>query len=445
VHLIKMALSKNMTLVRSETDLFSEPGWDVSLDASQVVEHHPQTSVSDRGAPLQFFIQGNDLHYVDLSQTLLYLRCTVKRKSNGDPVPTHATSHAAPVNNLLHSLFSSCNVKLNEVQTTVNSDLYPYRSYIETTLAFGGDYKDNLGRAQMYYRDSNPEDRTATDYVERQGVISEGKEFDLIGRPNIDLCNQSRYIIPGIDIRIEFRRSKDDFYMHTADAPAAPAAFPKYAVNILEAKLLVMKHILLPSIQSYHHRLWESGRPASYPMRHVDMKSYGLAIGTTQNINENLINGHLPDRIIVSLVATDNFHGRASSTPFSFKDFGLESITVTASGTHQYVQKYEVDVPNHRIGQAYYGMFSALALNEAEDGPNITYEEFKKGKLFFCFNIRQIRESFTLPRHGNVKIDLQFRKATTEAVTVIVHCDYQALLQIDRHKNIITKDYSLQP
>jgi hypothetical protein len=35
-----------------------------------------------------------------------------------------------------------------------------------------------------------------------------------------------------------------------------------YKCDILEAKLLVTKHVLLPQILSQHSKLWESGFPA---------------------------------------------------------------------------------------------------------------------------------------------------------------------------------------
>jgi len=42
-------------------------------------------------------------------------------------------------NNFLHSLFSQCSISLNGVNITPASELYTYRSYLESLLTYGSD------------------------------------------------------------------------------------------------------------------------------------------------------------------------------------------------------------------------------------------------------------------------------------------------------------------
>ena len=40
------------------------------------------------------------------------------------------------VNNIMHSLFSNCTVKLNEAFVNPNTDFYPYKAYIASKLSY---------------------------------------------------------------------------------------------------------------------------------------------------------------------------------------------------------------------------------------------------------------------------------------------------------------------
>src|SRR6185503_15050310 len=63
--------------VRSETNLFGEPGYDVSLQSTSEVEYHPLSSPGDSG-PITFSIPGNDSQYIDFSETKLYIKCRIR-------------------------------------------------------------------------------------------------------------------------------------------------------------------------------------------------------------------------------------------------------------------------------------------------------------------------------------------------------------------------------
>ena len=49
----------------------------------------------------------------------------------------HATFYLyLQVNNIMHSLFSNCTVKLNEAFVNPNTDFYPYKAYIASKLSY---------------------------------------------------------------------------------------------------------------------------------------------------------------------------------------------------------------------------------------------------------------------------------------------------------------------
>jgi len=426
--------------VRSETAIFSEPVYDISIQSSNIVEHYPLSSVSDVSSPITFLIQGNDTQYIDPNHIQLYIKCKIAHEDGATKVPPHSLVGSANgdvfitiANNFLHSLFQQCTVHVNETQITSTSTLYPYRAFIETVLGFGGDYKDTQAKSAIYYDEENEGERNAQAIDRQNNVIHDSNEFEMIGKPFVDICAQTKYILPGNDIRFTFTRSSPEFYMHGNKV--------KFYCQIMDARLLVRKHTLLPSILTTHLKLWQSGIPLSYPMRRIEMKSYTLAQGTLQNTNENLFTGLLPDRIILALVTSASLNGLLDTSPFKFDHHKLSNITVTSNGDHTYRQSYDLDVSKKLCVQPYYHMFEALGVSGQNDGPNISLSQYNNSKLFLVYDFRGTGEGYTIPRHGTITINMKFREALQQSVTVLCHAEYPSILHIDNNKNVYFKDY----
>ena len=93
----------------------------------------------------------------------------------------------AGTNNLLNSLFSQCSISLNRVNITPASELYPYRSYLETLLTYGSDASNShLTNAYWYLDDGDvlAGDPTSADiknkcFVKRWERKKQSKEIEL--------------------------------------------------------------------------------------------------------------------------------------------------------------------------------------------------------------------------------------------------------------------------
>jgi hypothetical protein len=105
-------------------------------------------SYSVRGAERPRISNPGDTEtYVDLR-----IRLFVRGKlTTPDGTDLEITDHTAFTNNFLHSLFSQCNVSLNDVSVTQTSDMYNYRAYLETLLSYGTDgSKSHLTNSYWY-------------------------------------------------------------------------------------------------------------------------------------------------------------------------------------------------------------------------------------------------------------------------------------------------------
>ena len=147
--------------LKSELDLFSVPPTQTSVENGNWIEYHPLTSVGD-DSPIEFEINGNGEDYIDLANTMLYVRAKVVRMNGnniGDDTPV------GPVNLFLHSLFSQVDISLNGTQVTTSTNTYPYRAMIETLLSYGNDAKTSQLTSALFYPDQ-PDRMNVVDFAE---------------------------------------------------------------------------------------------------------------------------------------------------------------------------------------------------------------------------------------------------------------------------------------
>ena len=434
-----MGKPPRIDFVRPESDIFSEPGYDVTIQSTTGSEYHPQNSISDRTAPITFIIQGNDSQYVDLNESRCYFRCKLT-KENGTNLPAVADVAVltyAPINNFMHSLIDKVTVFLNETEISSKCSLYPYRSYMESFLGYSNGYKKSIGEAAMLTKTESELNTTDKGFLRRQKMVDGSKEFEVAGKLHTELWNQPRFLIPGVDIRIQLHRSSDAFCIQCVGTGAIPVK-----VEILEARLFVKKHVLLPSIQLAHLKAMEHGNLVVYPNRSVDMKSYTLPRGTLQNSNQNLISGLLPDRIIIGMVSSAAVHGTFGTNPLAFQDFKMTQINVKVNGATASEHPVDMDVGTNRSVLRYLSLFENLGLNNCDSGIDIKLDEYRNGKVLHVFNLLQTRDTYCLPKFGNVAISLRFKEATEESITVIVFCEYQSIMYINSDRQIFFKDYT---
>jgi hypothetical protein len=160
---------------------------------------------------------GDSEIYVDV-RIRLFLR---GKLTTPDGTDLEITEHTAFTNNFLHSLFSQCNISLNDVIVTQSSDLYNYRAYLETLLIYGTDASQTHLTNAYWYLDGpefvpcDPIQAISKNsgFVVRWKRWMQSKEFQMIGRIHADLFNLRRLLIPGVKINVRLTKAKDGFHL----------------------------------------------------------------------------------------------------------------------------------------------------------------------------------------------------------------------------------------
>ena len=261
----------------------------------------------------------------------------------------------------------------------------------------------------------------------------------MIGRPFCDLFFQDRFLIPGIDLRIEFERSSPEFCLiSTTDITG------KFVVEIQQAKLKVYKNTLYPSIMQSHARLLGSGKTIQMPMRRVECKSLTIVPGTLQLYNESLLQGLLPARIVIGLVKSKYQIGTLEFSPFLFENHDLKQINVTINGDQVTTSPIEMDYSSNQFLEAYYNLFQGLGIENDDIGLDLTLDQFRETFAVYLYNLAQVKDGFTPPSFGVLKLELKFNKAPTDALTCIVYCEYVSILTIDNNRTVSFRDFAAE-
>jgi len=423
---------------KSELDLFGVQPTQTSVQEASIVEYQPISSVQN-DAPLDFDVPGTGEDYIDTANVLLYVRAKITRN---DGTALAGASTAAPVNLMLHSMFSQVDISLNGTLISSSTNTYPYRAMYETLLSYGEDAKKSQLTCELFYKDDAGR-MDSTVIAEAEGVQPNGglqsrrthvvgsREFDMIGRIHGDIFFQERYLLNEVGMRLKLVRSKDAFcLMGENDAK----------LHITHASLFVRKVKLSPSVFLAQAKALENAT-AKYPIKRTVCKAFAIPQNYRDITYEKLVSGQLPTRLVVGLVNNASFNGRRDRNPFYFQHYNLSEIAVYLDGQQQHSLK--PIQPNFELGQfvrAYNTLFSGTGKLNRDEGIQISRDEYDKGYTLYAFDLTaDLAEDdhFSLVKQGNLRLALKFANPLPHTVTVITYAEFDNVIELDRDRNVL--------
>ena len=85
-------------------------------------------------------------------------------------------------------------------------------------------------------------------------------------------------------------------------------------------------------------------------------------------------------------------------------------------------------------------LFSATGIQAQDEGNDLSRDDFGQGYTFFGFDLTPEGcdvGCFHLTRKGNLRIEMHFATALEHTVNVVVYGEFEAVLEIDKGRNII--------
>ena len=447
---------------KTETDLFSIPPTQTSLEKGRWIDYHPLSSVENDDGPITFLAAGTE-DYVDLPKTILFVEGKVV-KADGTDLSGGNQSSVAPVNNFLHSLFRQVDVYLNGKQVTPAMGTYAYRAYLETLLNYDESAKGSQLTSAMYYKDtagemnstgSLPVEKTVSGskymtagsgnqgFAKRHKFIQDGKKFTLSGPVFVDAFMGSRLLLSMVDLKLILNRSSDKFCLMDKNSDAL-----NVRVKLTDVILKVRKVRVSPTV-SMGHELALKKMAAIYPIRRVECKTFVMPGNMPSVRKDNIFTGNVPKAFVFGLVDAKSFSGDYKHNPYNFRNYEVTTVTLTVNGEElpfkQLTLNYEDNKEN--FIQAYNTLFSGTGKMNYNTGLDISREDYPKGYTLYAFDLTPdmcgSSPYFNTVQRGSLTVDITFAKApstqdgSSAAIGMVCYGDFENVIQIDSERNVI--------
>ena len=407
---------------KSELSLFDDIPPQVVIESANFIDVSPQTSISESQSTMEFMVYGSESEYLDLNDTFLYVALRV---NTSDGKTLADASAVCPANFLLNALFDDITLSLNDTIIEGGNHLYPYKATIESIFGFNKETRNLQLRAMGYHKDIDS----------RRESIAKSKYCELAGALRLDFFNQPKYLLPGVNVKLVFHRSRDLFPF--SDGTGSPK------INLKAAKLYVRRVRASPSVLK-GHELGLVEKNVKYDYTRSQVVTYTIASGSHSHFRDNVFSSLLlPKFVIVGMVKSASFNGdAAASDPFEFSHFNVQSVGLFRDG--QPLPFRELYQPNFRDGICICDYMKSIVHNTQHMNTNlnngISFDDFASGKYcFFTFNLTPDFDmnQCQLPRDGNLRLEIKFRQALAHPINVLVYGTFDTQIQITRDREVI--------
>ena len=409
-----------------QLDLFARRTYQDELFGSEFQTIRPENKL-DSG-PIEF-LRRETKDYYDLSKSVFELKLKIVN-SDGSAVKTESTKDdVALVNNALHSVFSDVQVFINDKPTEgLGNTMYPYKSYISNLFKYSKEVQVQQLFAEGFSRDdyNNMDVVANTAFVARKAWTAAGASKKFFGKLNCALFNQDKLLIPGVDLMVRLERAKDAFAIFNTNAALKPK------VIIEEAILHLLTVKVNPAIFEYHARHLAQGLPVIYNVSKAVIATLPIKTGDKEFEKEDLFYGKVPKYILMAMVSNTAFHGDYAYNPFNFKNYNLTSLMLTRDDERIPFEMFKPDFKTGNTLREYMSLFQSNNLLGQNAVLPITYDEFKSGFTNFQWNLTDDGRGMNSGpvQRGNLKLNLEFADALTEAIVVILYGIFDSTIEV---------------
>jgi len=417
-----------VTSISSEFDIFAHKPVQKSVLGTIETAYKPIAPVEQYD--LEFLIPGDKDRYIRLD-IQLYIRGKLV-SSSGNIVDV--SDHTGVTNNLLHSLFSHCKVVLNVTAITQSSEYYNYRSYLGTLLTYGTDAAATHLTNAYWYRDTGdmlPCDPTSAfvsavtnrGFITRWDKLSGRKELQLFGRLHSDLFNVPLVLLSGVDIQIRLTKARPSLYMMSKEADS------ETTFKFLDAQLLVKRVKTYPVTPLAHVATLNTGALALYNMTRVQLKTFTFSAGSKSMSIDNAVLGHVPKRLLFTMVKNADFVGTIDTNPYKFHPYDISNFSLFVNGKQYQNEGLSLGMDHEKTSvMGYRTLFEGLGIHHSNGGHQITHDMFVNGYCMLLFDLtpdQGASEAHTShPEQSNIRLEMKFAKPLPEANTCLLYLEY---------------------
>lgn len=410
--------------------LFDKPSVNSGVIAYEWTHYRPTSQLTDTGI-LEFNISGTANSYVDLQCSRIQIKGKIVKRDGSD---IDENDSVGLVNIPLHSLWSQVDISLQQkvISASVGTN-YTYKAYFDTILTGNEDKLEYQSTSQLFYKDTagfmdDSSTTINTGLLERSSFTANSKILQLEGPLFLDICQQKRFIVNGVEINFKFWPNKTPFTLMTSQKDTG------YEFKVTGAVLKVCHVNVSPAVLVGHAAALKHS-PMYYPFNQSDIKCFSISKGLYDFNADNIFPGGVPATVCVGIVSSKAFIGSYDKNPFNFQNFNCNVCAF-------YVDDHSVPsqplTPNYKSDAYADAFLSVFGYGSENTNTPITYKEYKEGYCLYNFRLAElVKDSYMpIPKRGNTRLYIKFAEALPESVTVIVYARFPRILEIDESRNV---------
>ena len=189
--------------------------------------------------------------------------------------------------------------------------------------------------------DPTKAESTNTGFIDRWNRQKQSKEIEMFGRVDSDICNVSKFLLPGIKLQIKFTKAKPSFYLMNT------AADSKTTFKFFYAKLFVRRIGANPQNPLTHEETLKTDL-ARYNLTRVELKTFTFSAGPQLLLIYQAVIGHIPKRLLFTMIANNNILGTINTNPYKFQHFGLRTFVMYVNGRQIPSEGLDIDTGHEK-------------------------------------------------------------------------------------------------
>ena len=408
-----------------ELSLFNPIPKDSSLLSKDWIEFRPINPVTDSSLSLEFNIPPQASAYINLKECKLRVKL---RLALQDGTPVSEDDTLGLINLPLHTIFRQLDIHLQQKPLPNSGTTHPYKTYIDTLLNTNQSIQEAFLTSQLFYKDyrnlddSDPKTGSNTGLFQRYEKTKGGKIIDLEGSIPVDLFQQPKLLINGVQMGLKFWQASDAFRIIT------DAFTPNYKVQIVDARFKLCIQRLQNDLLLAHDKMIQD-TPAMYPYFRSEIKTTSIAQGQYSFHADDIFQGRVPNKIIIGTVASVSYNGDYKTNPFNLKHYDCSYLGFFVDGQSVPSQPLQPNFEGNHFTDCY------QTLTSCRNDINITYKEYKQGYCLYVLDIDPYY-SFNTKRRGLCRLEIKFAKPLPESVTLLLYATFPEILTIDKARNV---------
>ena len=204
------------------------------------------------------------------------------------------------VNNILNSLFSNCEVYLNNQQVYNSNGLYGHKALISNEFNASTRNNEGILACHGYEFEKEPSDYEKSPLIDRGEELLLKKGSTYYGKLAIDLFQCEKLLLPNTKVRLKLIRARPNFYMISYN--------PHVSLKVLDCSLFT-RRVVVNEVYHQTIKYQLTHQPACYNFMETIASTFIIPSGQNQFIQENVFNNAPIRKIAVAMNTNSAFTG----------------------------------------------------------------------------------------------------------------------------------------